>query len=75
MSKLPRIPSVVVTRALKSAGFFEYHRTGSHAQFRNLNKPELRITIPFSKKDLAPKTLKSIIKQAGLTVEEFINLL
>ena len=41
----------------------------------HVDKPDLRITIPFHKKDLSPKTLKSIINQAGLTVDEFINLL
>ena len=38
-------------------------------------RPELRLTIPIHNKDLPPKTLKSIIRQAGLTVEEFIELL
>ncbi len=35
----------------------------------------MRVTIPFHRKDLTPKTLKSIIVQAGLTVGEFIGLL
>lgn len=75
MPKLPRIPSVLVIRALKRARFYEYHRSGSHIQMRHLDKQNLRITIPFHKKDLAPKTLKSIIQQAGLTVEDFLKLL
>ena len=75
MPKLPRIPSVLVIRALKRARFYEYHRSGSHIQLRHLDNRSLRITIPFHKKDLAPKTLKSIIQQAGLTVEAFLRLL
>ncbi len=75
MSKLPRIPSLLVIRALKRARFYEYHRSGSHIQLRHPDNLNLRITIPFHKKDLTPKTLKSIIKQAGLTVENFFNLL
>ena len=75
MPKLPRIPSLLVIRALKRARFYEYHRSGSHIQLRHFDNSDLRVTIPFQKKDLAPKTLKSIIKQAGLTVEEFIDLL
>jgi len=75
MSKLPRIPSTLVIRALKRARFYEYHRSGSHIQLRHPDNPDLRVTIPFQRKDLAPKTLKSILKQAGLTVDEFINLL
>ncbi len=75
MPKLPRIPSSLVIKALKRAHFYEYHCSGSHIQLRNSNHPNRRITIPFHRKDLTPKTLKSIIEQAGLTVEEFINLL
>ncbi len=75
MPKLPRIPSSLVIRALKRAHFYEFHQSGSHIQLRHLDNSSLRITIPFHRKDLTPKTLKSIIEQAGLTVEEFINLL
>ncbi|MBU2633574.1 type II toxin-antitoxin system HicA family toxin [Patescibacteria group bacterium] len=75
MSKLPRIPASLVIRALKRARFYEHHQSGSHIQLRHVDNPNLRVTIPFHKKDLAPKTLKSIIEQAGLRVEEFIKLL
>jgi len=73
--KLPRIPSALVIRALKRAHFYKYHQSGSHIQLRHLDKPNLRITMPFHRKDLRPKTLKSIIKQAGLSVEDFLRLL
>ncbi len=75
MSKLPRIPADLVIRALKRARFYEYHQTGSHVQIKHLTNKNLRITVPLKKKDLSPKTLKSIIKQAELIVEEFIDLL
>jgi len=75
MPKLPRIPSALVLRALKRARFYEYHQSGSHIQLRHLDHPQLRVTIPFHKKDLAPKTLKTIIQQAGLTIEQFIKFL
>lgn len=75
MAKLPRVPSVLVIRALKRARFYEYHRSGSHIQLRQPDYINLRVTIPFHKKDLAPKTLKSILKQANITVEEFMKLL
>ena len=75
MPKLPRIPSLLVLRALKRAGFYVYHQTGSHIQLRHPVHKDLRTTVPSHKKDIAPKTLKTIIKQSGLTVEEFIDLL
>jgi len=75
LPKLPRIPSALVIRVLKRAGFYEYHQSGSHVQLRHSIKKELRVTIPFHRKELTPKTLKSIIKQADLTVDKFIELL
>jgi len=75
VAKIPRIPSLLAIRALKRACFYEFHQSGSHIQLRHLDNPSLRVTIPFHRKDLTPKTLKSIIKQAGLTVDEFIELL
>jgi predicted RNA binding protein YcfA (HicA-like mRNA interferase family) len=75
MPKLPRVPSALVIRALKRARFYEFHQIGSHIQLRHPDYPSLRVTIPFHRKDLSPKTLKSIIVQAGLTIDEFIALL
>ena len=75
MTKLPRIPSILAIRAFKRNHFYEFHQSGSHIQLRHLDNPNLRVTIPFHRKDLTLKTLKSIIQQAGLTVDEFIELL
>jgi predicted RNA binding protein YcfA (HicA-like mRNA interferase family) len=33
------------------------------------------VTIPYHNKDMKPGTLASVIKQAGLSVEEFVELL
>lgn len=38
---------------------------GSHHQYKHPTKPG-KVTIPHPKKDLAPKTIKSILTQAGL---------
>lgn len=75
MPKLPRIPSTLVIRALKRARFYEFHQVGSHIQLRHPVHLHLRVTIPFHHKDLTPKTLQSIIKQAGMTAEEFLTFL
>ena len=75
MAKIPRIPASLVIRALKRAGFYEYHQSGSHIQLRHPEKTHLRITIPYHKGDLALKTLKSIINQTELAIDEFLNLL
>jgi predicted RNA binding protein YcfA (HicA-like mRNA interferase family) len=43
---------------------------GSHWQFKHLKKKG-RVTVPHPKKSLGIKTIKSIIRQAGLTLKEF----
>jgi len=75
MPKLPRIPSLLVIRALKRARFYEYHQSGSHIQLRHIKNTALRVTVPFHNKDLNPKTLKTILKQAGVSVDKFIDLI
>lgn len=74
MPKLPTVKSRELVRVLKKLGFFEYHRVGSHAQFKNEDGG--RITVPIhSGKDVKKKTLKGIINDLDLSVEEFIKLL
>jgi predicted RNA binding protein YcfA (HicA-like mRNA interferase family) len=75
MPQLPVLKPKQVLRALQSAGFYIHHQRGSHARLFNRTRPELHVTIPMHNKDLPEKTLRSILRQAGLSVEEFIELL
>jgi len=75
MPKLPRITAKKLLQALFRAGFFVHHQTGSHANLRHPVKIHLHVVVPRHSGDLAPKTTKSIIVQAEMTVEEFIALL
>ncbi len=70
--KLPSVKPKLVIRALKRSGFVVHHITGSHYI---LKKDIRRVSVPYHNKDLKPGTLASVIKQAGLTVEEFVELL
>jgi predicted RNA binding protein YcfA (HicA-like mRNA interferase family) len=75
MPKLPRLSSAKVIKALLRADFFIHHQTGSHVNLRHETKTHLHVVIPNHSRDLAPKTLKSIIVQAELSLDEFIALL
>jgi predicted RNA binding protein YcfA (HicA-like mRNA interferase family) len=75
MPRLPRINSRKLLQVLVRAGFYIHHQTGSHANLRHSEKTHLHIVVPRHQGDLAPKTLKSIIIQADLTVKEFVELL
>ena len=74
MTRLPVVKPKEVLRALQRTGFFIDRQRGSHIALRHKNKTGT-VTVPLKKRDLKPKTLKSVIDQAGLTVEEFVKLL
>jgi predicted RNA binding protein YcfA (HicA-like mRNA interferase family) len=71
MPKLPRITSKKVLKALLRAGFYIHHQTGSHVNLRHHTKLHLHVVIPRHGGDLAPKTIKAILAQAEVSVEEF----
>ena len=55
-----------VVRMLRAEGWFEARTRGSHRQFKHATKSG-RVTVPGKPHDdLAPGTLNSILKQAGL---------
>lgn len=72
--KLPRITAAEVIRALEKAGFFLARQSGKHKIYKN--REGRRVTVSYhSGKILHPKVLKSIIRDADLTIEEFKDLL
>ena len=67
--KLPRIKAAEVIRALEKTGFFLSRQSGSHKIYKN--REGKRVTVPYhAGKILHPKLLKSILKDADLTVEK-----
>jgi len=74
MPKLPIIKAKELIRVLNRLGFFETHRVGSHAQFRNRDGG--RVTVPIHRgKDLKKKVLRGIINDLEVSVEEFVKFL
>ncbi len=74
MPKLPVISGIEAVKALSKIGYEIDHQTGSHIILRQNKYPHRRLTVP-NHKEIAKGTLRGLIKQAGLTVEEFIELL
>ena len=71
--RLPRITAAEMRRVLERNGFFLTCQSGSHKIYKNAQGK--RVTLPYhGKKILHPKTLKSILNDAGWTIEEFIRL-
>jgi predicted RNA binding protein YcfA (HicA-like mRNA interferase family) len=75
MTKLPTVSGERVVRALKRAGFVELRQKGSHASpEKRVGENVFRTVVPMHS-SLAKGTLADIFKQAGLTVDEFRELL
>ena len=70
--KIPRdVNGTEAVRALRRAGFEQIRQTGSHLIMR---KGGRTVVVP-QHKPIKPGTLKGVIEQAGLTVEDFVALL
>jgi predicted RNA binding protein YcfA (HicA-like mRNA interferase family) len=72
--RLPRVRAIDVLRALKRAGWYEIRQSGSHVRLRHDERPE-DLTIAMHGGDVPTGTLRAIIRQAGLTIAEFQELL
>jgi predicted RNA binding protein YcfA (HicA-like mRNA interferase family) len=76
MTQLPALTGRDVVRALQKAGFVVIRISGSHHRLKHPSEPSRIATVPVhAGKTLKRGTLHGIIKQAGLTVEEFVALL
>jgi predicted RNA binding protein YcfA (HicA-like mRNA interferase family) len=73
MSNLPRISGRECVKALSKAGFFVRRQQGSHIVLRR-NEPFSQLVVP-DHKELDRGTLRAIIRQAGLSVEQFNKLI
>ena len=74
MTKLPVVSGRQLAKALAKVGYLSDHQHGSHIILRHESPPHRRLTIP-DHKEIAKGTLKHIIREVGLTVEELLNLL
>ena len=75
MAKLPIVKPKQVIAALQRADFFIDHQTGSHARLIHQTEPQRRVSVPRHNRDLKKGTLKSILRQAELSVDDLIKLL
>ena len=76
----PRVPILKpgeVLRALQKAGFEIHHQSGSHAQLKHPGKPQLQVTVPTGTTGLICSfpSCGASLRQAGMTVEEFLEFL
>lgn len=73
MSKLPLVSSRECIRALEKIGFEVERQRGSHIILYRAD-PYAKVVVP-ERRELAKGTLRRIIRDCELTVEEFVALL
>lgn len=72
--RLPRITARDILKVLAKAGFVKVRSSGSHHIYRNAKGK--RVTIPVhSSTILHPKTLKQILKDAEITIDDLIKMM
>ena len=73
MPKLPRISSKEAIRSLERLGFEQVRQTGSHVVMKKeTEEGKIGCVVPLHQ-ELKVGTLSGILKQAQVTVEEFIE--
>ena len=71
---LPTLRPEQVVRALEKLGYHSHRQKGSHLIMVKENSIYQPV-IPMRNKDLKKETTRAIIRQIGLTIEEFLKLL
>ncbi len=76
MPKLPVISGKDMIKVLFKIGFQHIRTSGSHAILNKFDKEKGKITVPVPlHKELAKGTLKSIMRQVGIKLEELLEFL
>lgn len=74
--RLPSLKATQVMRALERGGFVVVRSAGSHHRLVHRDTPSRATTVPLHKgRDLPRPMLSAILKQSGLTLEQFLDLL
>jgi predicted RNA binding protein YcfA (HicA-like mRNA interferase family) len=73
MSQLPRVSGRECVKALEKVGFYFKRQQGSHIVLRR-DDPFAQVVVP-DHKELDRGTLRAIIRQADLSVDDFAELL
>jgi predicted RNA binding protein YcfA (HicA-like mRNA interferase family) len=74
VSRLPNVSGSEAARAFEKIGYRVDHQTGSHIILRHVDPPHRHLLVP-DDKELAKGTLRGLIRDAGLTVDDFVGLL
>jgi predicted RNA binding protein YcfA (HicA-like mRNA interferase family) len=72
VSKYPVLAPEKIIRVLAKLGFYKVSQKGSHVKYKKEGEPTRIVIIPMHN-EIAKGTLQSILEQAGITLEEFLE--
>ncbi len=73
--KLPVVSGEKAIKAFLNAGFVKVRQRGSHVRLEKIEGNDIiKLTVPLHN-PMKKGTLSRLIKDAGLTIDEFVNLL
>jgi predicted RNA binding protein YcfA (HicA-like mRNA interferase family) len=73
MASLPSVSGERVVRTFQKAGWFKDRQHGSHVILIKSGHPA-SLSVPMHR-ELAPGTLRALIRASGMSVGQFVNLL
>jgi predicted RNA binding protein YcfA (HicA-like mRNA interferase family) len=71
LAPLKPLPYREVKRGLEASGFVERSQKGSHVKFVRQTEDVVRTTVVPRHREIAVGTLRSILRQAGITPSDF----
>ena len=74
-SKYPVLQASEVVRVLEQLGFMFKSKKGSHAKYATKGNPKKSAIVPIHSSDIPKGTLKSILEQANISLDEFMSKL
>jgi predicted RNA binding protein YcfA (HicA-like mRNA interferase family) len=74
MGKLPVVSGDAAVKAFSKFGYQVSHQTGSHMILRRTEPPHRHLSVP-RHKELGKGLLRGLLRDAGITVDEFIKTL
>ena len=76
---MPKLPAGLsgekLTKVFFKLGYKIDHQTGSHIILKHPSHPSKRVVLPYHNKDLKRGTLQSLLKQAVLSLDDFLSCL
>jgi predicted RNA binding protein YcfA (HicA-like mRNA interferase family) len=73
LAKLPRVSGAQAIRALEKLGFVQVRQRGSHVVLKRTDASGPRGCVIPLHTELASGTLRGILKQAAISIEQFVE--